>query len=270
MKKTTSSKPVILITGASSGIGKATAERFGRAGYRLVLAARREERLIDLAEQIMLTGGEALTVKTDVGQLEDLEKLVDRAITHYGQVDILFNNAGFGRMNWLEDLEPQTDIAQQIQINLSGLIQLTHLVLPFMIKRRAGHVINMASLASWIPTPTYSIYAATKFGVRGFSNALRREVSPYHIKITVMYPGGVDTEFKTVAGIKRKTGITTPAWLRLSADQVADAVWRVSQHPRKTVVQPWVYWLPIWLEAFFPGLVDAILVRKFTRPERLN
>ncbi len=270
MNRSSSPKPVIIITGASSGIGKATAERFGRAGYRLVLAARREDRLIALAEQIQSEGGEVLPVKTDVSLLEDLEKLVHNTIACYGQVDILVNNAGFGRIDWLESLDPVADIAQQIQVNLSGLIQLTHLVLPYMVERRSGHVINIASLASWIPTPTYSVYAASKFGVRGFSNALQREVSPFNIKVTVMYPGGVDTEFKSVAGIKRKTGITTPAWLRLTADQVAEAVWRVSQHPRKTVVQPWIYWLPIWLESFFPGMVDTILVRRFTRPERFE
>ena len=120
MNRSSSPKPVIIITGASSGIGKATAEQFGRAGYRLVLAARREDRLIALAEQIQSEGGEVLPVKTDVSLLEDLEKLVHNTIACYGQVDILVNNAGFGRIDWLESLDPVADIAQQIQVNLSG------------------------------------------------------------------------------------------------------------------------------------------------------
>ena len=270
MTSTYSPKPVILITGASSGIGEATAQRFARGGYRLVLAARRENRLKSLAELIQSEGGEALPITTDMAEIDNLNRLVNTTIHHYGQVDVLFNNAGFGRLNWLDQLDPHADIALQTQVNLIGLIQLTRLVLPYMINRQSGHVINMASLASWIPTPTYSVYAATKFGVRGFSTALRREVGLYGIKVSVMYPGGVETEFKEVAGIQRKTGLTTPGWLRLTADQVAEAVWRVAQHPRRAVVQPWLYWLPIWLDTLFPGLVDRVIMRRFTRLERLE
>jgi NADP-dependent 3-hydroxy acid dehydrogenase YdfG len=112
--------PVILITGASSGIGAATARLFARHGYRLVLAARRMERLQSLADEIHAQGGQALPVRADVSRLEDIHCLVDTTLQEYGQIDILFNNAGFGRLNWLESLEPHQDIQAQIEVNLLG------------------------------------------------------------------------------------------------------------------------------------------------------
>lgn len=260
--------PVILITGASSGIGEATARRFGQAGYRVVLAARRLDRLQALAEEIVQQGGHALPVETDVASLDDLSSLVQAALGSYGQIDVLFNNAGFGRLSWLENLDPVNDIQAQIQVNLVGVIQLTRQVLPHMIERRRGHIITMGSVAGLTATPTYTIYAATKFGVRGFSEALRREVGVYGIRVSMIYPGGVATEFGEKAGIKRRTGISTPKRLKLTAAQVADAVLGVVKHPRRMVVLPWIYRLPVALNALFPGLTDWIIEERFVKVER--
>jgi short-subunit dehydrogenase len=119
-----------------------------------------------------------------------------------------------------------------------------------------------------VATPTYSIYAAGKFAVRGFSEALRREVGVYGIHVSVIYPGGVRTEFGEHTGAKRKTRTTTPASLKLAPEQVARAVFEVVQRPRRTVILPWVMTLTAWANALFPGFVDWFIEKRFTRPER--
>jgi short-subunit dehydrogenase len=260
--------PVILITGASSGIGEATARRFAREGYRVVLTARRMDRLTALADQISSSGGQAIPIRADLARLEDIQLLVKSTLENYGQIDVLFNNAGFGRLSWLEQLDPQNDIQSQIQVNLLGVIQTTHAVLPGMIQRRKGHIVNMGSIASLIGTPTYTIYAASKFAVRGFSEALRREVGIYGISVSVIYPGGVTTEFKSHTGAYRKTGMSTPKQIRLTADQVAQVVWQVAQHPRRAVVFPWIFRLGVVMNALLPGVVDKIIEKRFVAIER--
>jgi hypothetical protein len=261
-------QPVILITGASAGIGAAVARRFAQAGYRLVLAARRMDRLDALAQEIRLQGGEALPIAADLSRLEDIQRLAQSALAGAGQIDILFNNAGFGRLDWLEKLTPLEDVQGQIQVDLLGLIWMTQAVLPHMIERRSGHIINMASLASWVAPPTYSVYAAAKFGVRGFSESLRREVSVYGIRVSGIYPGAVDTEFGTQARIRRKTGITTPDRLRLSAEDVAQAVLRLAQRPRRTVILPGYMRFAVALNALFPAWVDWAIRKRFVEIER--
>lgn len=262
------SVPVILITGASSGIGEATARLFAQNGYRVVVAARRMDRLRALTDEIRSQGGEALPVACDVTQQEDIRRLVDETLSTYGQIDILFNNAGFGRLDWLENLDPDRDIEEQLKVNLLGLILVTRLVLPHMIERRSGTIINMASIAGLVATPTYSIYAASKYAVRGFTDALRREVGVFGIHVSAIYPGGVRTEFSSHTGKQRKTGIGTPSLLRLEAEDVAKVVFRVARHPRRSVVIPWPMQIGVWLTILFPGLSDWVIEQSFVRPER--
>ena len=263
-----SKAPVILITGASSGIGEATARLCSKGGFRVILAARRKDRLESLANEIKAAGGQALPIVADLTRLEDIERLVQTSLDYFSQIDVLFNNAGFGRLSWLEMLDPLKDIEAQIHINLIAVIQTTHMVLPHMIQRRSGHIINMASLAGMIATPTYSVYASSKFGIRGFSEALRREVSIWGIKVTGIYPGGVETEFEQHTGARRKTGIKTPAFLRLSADDVAREVMHTIRHPRRVVIIPGIMMAFIWLNAIFPGLFDYLMETRFVGKER--
>jgi short-subunit dehydrogenase len=258
----------MVITGASSGIGAATARLFGAKNYRIVLAARRRDRLEKLAAQINSDGGDVLPITTDVSDLSSIEELVDRVIKHFQQVDILFNNAGFGRLDWLENLDPVKDIQSQLNVNLGGLIQMTRAVLPYMVERRRGHIINMSSVAGFVATPTYTIYAASKFGVRGFSEALRREVGVFGIHVSAIFPGGVTTEFKSHTGAKRRSGTTTPSALRLNAEDVAKTVLRVVKHPRHTVVIPIPMKAAVWLNTLMPGLLDRLIERMFVRRER--
>ncbi len=259
---------VVMVTGASSGIGEATARAFGRAGARLVLAARRLDRLQTIAAEMESQGAEALAVAADLSRLAEIQQLVEAARDRFGRVDVLVNNAGFGRLDWLENLDPATDIEAQLAVNVLGVIRTTRLVLPLMIAQRSGHIINMASLAGLVATPTYSIYAASKFAVRGFSEALRREVTPWRIQVSVVYPGGVATEFGARAGIRRKTRMTTPAWLRLTPEDVAKGVVGLVRRPRANLVMPGLARLAVYANQVAPWFVDWATIRRFTIPER--
>jgi short-subunit dehydrogenase len=261
---------VVVVTGASSGIGEATARQFGRHGARVVLAARRVDRLEAVAREIdgMGTGAEALVVQADLSKLEDIRSLIGKAVERFGRIDVLFNNAGFGRLDWLENLDPAKDIQAQFDVNVLGVVQTTRQALPLMIQQRGGHIINMCSMAGLVATPTYSIYAACKHAVHGFSEALRREVRPWGIHVSLIYPGGVVTEFGQHAGIKRKTKATTPKFMLLTADQVGAAVVQLVRRPRAMWIIPWLWGVTAWLNKNFPGLVDATTIKNFTIPER--
>jgi short-subunit dehydrogenase len=261
---------VVIVTGASSGIGEATAREFGREGARVVLAARRVERLEALAQEIqaMGTGAETLVVPADVSKLEDIQSLIDQTVTRFGRIDILVNNAGFGRLDWLEKLDPMKDIEMQFDVNVLGVVHATRQALPIMIKQRSGHIINMGSMAALVATPTYTIYAASKHAVHGFSEALRREVKPWGIDVSMLYPGGVKTEFGEHAGIKRKTKATTPKFLQLSAEDVAQAVVQLVRRPRAMWVIPWLWSITALINKLFPSFVDYTTINRFTIPER--
>jgi len=260
---------VVIITGASSGIGEASALRFAQEGCRVILAARRLERLNELAAKIRSTGGQALPVATDVSQPGELVNLVQTVLSEFGQIDILFNNAGFGRLKFLEEQDPIQDIEAQLRVNFVGVIQLTREVLPHMIEQRGGDIINMASIAGLVAMPTYSVYAASKYALRGFTDALRREVGIWGIRVSGIYPGAVKTEFDERSQAKRKTGFHTPHLLTLTADGVAKEVVKLAYHPRRMVVIPWVMKPVIWLTWHFPGVTDWLVEKIFVRRERL-
>ena len=186
---------VILITGASSGFGEDAARLFAKEGCKVVLAARRLDRLQALAAEIQNAGGEALAIPVDVNEPAEIEVMVQTALDFYGQIDILFNNAGYGSMDWFEKLDPDRNIETIIRVNLIGVMLVTRAVIPHMLKRRTGHIINMSSVAGLIAAPLITTYAAGKFGVRAFTDALRREVSPFGIKVSGIYPGPASTEF---------------------------------------------------------------------------
>lgn len=261
---------VVIVTGASSGIGEATAREFGRQGAKVVLAARRVDRLESLAREIQALGTEAetLVMQADLSSFEDIQSLIHQALNTFGRIDVLVNNAGFGRLDWLENLDPQKDIEAQFELNVLGVVLTTRQALPVMIEQRSGHIINMGSLASLIGTPTYTIYAASKHAVHGFSEALRREVKPWGIEVSMIYPGGVKTEFAEHTGARRKTQATTPKFLLLSAEDVGREVVQLVRHPRAMRIVPWQWNIVALLNKLFPAIVDYTTINKFTIPER--
>jgi NADP-dependent 3-hydroxy acid dehydrogenase YdfG len=258
---------IVLITGASSGFGADAARLFAKEGCIVILAARRMDRLAALAEQIRAEGGQALAVALDVTEQSQIDDAVQTVLDTFGRIDILFNNAGFGRLDWLETLDPEHDIDAQIDINLRGVIQVTRAVLPSMLARRSGTIINMSSVAGLIAAPMYSIYAATKYGVRGFTDALRREVAPFGIHVSGLYPGPAATEFGQHSGSDNaiKKNLKTPGGIYMTSVYVARRTVGLAKHPRRTLIIPWWFRPVIGFDTLFPGLVDWFLKVAFVK-----
>ena len=251
---------VVLITGASSGFGEDAARLFAKEGCKVVLSARRLERLQALAADIQDSGGEALAIPVDVTQRAEIELMVQTTIDLYGKIDILFNNAGFGAVNWFEKIKPQRDIETMIRVNLIGTMLVTRAVLPHMLARREGHIINMSSVAGLIAAPTITTYSAGKYGVRAFTEALRREVSPFGIYVSGIYPGPAKTEFgqKLERTASRET-LRKIKYPHLTSQYVASRVVDVAKRPRRTLVIPWWFRIITTFDTLFPVVVDWIL-----------
>ncbi|GAB4399835.1 MAG: SDR family oxidoreductase [Anaerolineales bacterium] len=213
---------------------------------------------------------QAYVIQADLSKLEDIQKLVAQTLEIFGRIDVLVNNAGFGRLDWLENLDPIKDIQAQIDVNVMGVIQTARHVLPIMIQQRSGNIINMCSMAGLVGAPTYTIYAASKHAVHGFSEALRREVKPWGIHVSLIYPGGVVTEFTQHAGIRRKTNAATPKFMLLTAEQVAKAVVKLVRHLRRMWIIPWLWSATVFMNRFLPGLVDQTTINNFAIPERAD
>jgi NADP-dependent 3-hydroxy acid dehydrogenase YdfG len=255
---------VVIITGASSGFGAAAARMFSDEGCKVVLAARRLERLEEMAEEIRAAGGDALPVSTDVTKHEQIQAMVESTVDTYGRIDVLFNNAGFGRLDWFETLDPIKDIQGQINVDLLGVIWTAGAVLPQMYKQRSGHIINMCSVAGWAAPPLYSIYSAAKFGVRGFSEALRRETTPFGVNVSAVYPGSSTTEFQNHVGdSEAKQRFTSPDWLKVTPEQVAQAVVNLAKRPRRSLFLPKIMGLSVFFNSHFPRTSDYVQARMF-------
>jgi short-subunit dehydrogenase len=251
---------VVLITGASSGFGEDAARLFAKEGCKVVLAARRLDRLQALAAEIQNQGGEALAIPVDVSEPAEIEVMVQTALDLYEHIDILFNNAGYGSVDWFENLKPERHIATLIQVNLTGTILVTRAVLPHMLKQREGHIINMVSVAGLIASPLFTTYSASKFGLRAFTDALRREVSPLGIHVSGIYPGPATTEFgKKLERTRSREKVKKLKYPHLTSAYVASRVVQVAKHPRRTLIIPWWYRMIITFDMLFPIVVDWIL-----------
>ena len=184
---------VVVISGASSGLGEATARLLSSQGAVVVLAARRAERIQKLADEITAQGGKALAVTTDVTNAAQVKELADQAVETFGRIDVLLNNAGLMPHSPLERLKI-ADWDQMIDVNLKGVLYGIAAVLPHMKVQKSGHIINTSSVAAHKVRPGSAVYAATKAAVLIISEGLRQEVKPYNIRTTVISPGAVKTE----------------------------------------------------------------------------
>ncbi len=187
---------VVVITGASSGLGEAAARHLAANGAKLVLAARRADRLTTLVAEIETKGGQALAITTDVAKRDDVENLIRQATAKFGHVDVLINNAG------VMPLAPMVrgkvdEWDQMIDVNIKGVLYGIAAVLPGMQARKAGHIINLSSVAGLkVSGGLGTVYSATKFAVKAISEGLRTEVAGDNIRVTTLYPGAIDSELK--------------------------------------------------------------------------
>ena len=243
---------IALVTGASSGIGRATASLLAEKGIRVALTARRVERLEALAAEIDAAGGAALVLPADIREPGACEGLIAQINQTWGPVDILVNNAGFGWGSPLAKMEWETAQAM-LDVNVTALVHLTWLVLPGMLKRGQGWVVNIASIAGDIPAPPLTLYSATKSLVQAFSESLYREVGRQGVHVGVVNPGPIATEFGAVAyGWSLERAHRHGA----SPEAVARAVWRVIAHRRKWVYVPWYFRGVRWFNLLGEWLVD--------------
>ncbi len=184
---------VVLITGASSGIGRATAHAFAAAGADLVLSARRADRLETLEQELECYSRSVLTVQADTAKDDDIERLVQAAVERFGHIDVLVNNAGQWIGGLLQDNDPAA-IRDVMDVNFYGAVRLTRAVLPHMLERNRGHIVNVASIAGLVQSPGNTVYAGTKAGLIGFTEAVRHELSGTDMRVTIVLPGWTRTE----------------------------------------------------------------------------
>ncbi|PZW69886.1 NADP-dependent 3-hydroxy acid dehydrogenase YdfG [Pseudomonas sp. URMO17WK12:I1] len=183
---------VVLITGASSGIGEGCARLLAEKGARVVLGARRVERLEQLVEEIRASGGQAIARRLDVTDAADVQAFVDAAKAEYGRVDVLLNNAGVMPLSMIEALKLD-EWNRMIDVNIRGVLHGIAAALPVMQSQRSGQIINVASIGAYRVSPTAAVYCATKYAVRAISDGLRQEVGG-DIRVTLVSPGVVESE----------------------------------------------------------------------------
>jgi hypothetical protein len=210
----------ILITGASSGIGAALARRLAGGNRRIILVARRTERLESLANELNCPRDNVHIISADLTAPDGCARIIDEAVAQAGRIDVLVNNAGVGEYGEFVSRE-LAPLEKMIELNLTSLVRLTHLSLPGMVEQGRGHIVNIASTAAFQPTPSMAVYGATKSFVLSFSMALWHELKPAGIAVTCVCPGPVETEFFDHGGFDRRRD----HFLRraMSAEAVADA-----------------------------------------------
>ncbi len=247
---------VVIVTGASSGIGLETARAFAREGCRVAVCARRAERIEATARQLELLGAEVLSSDVDVRDEEQVGQFVRAVLDRWGRVDILVNNAGFGIVRPFAELSTE-EIRDLMDTNFFGAVYFTKAVLAGMLPRRDGHIINVDSVVAKVPAPNYSVYSAAKAALDSLSQALRAELGPHGIHVTAVHPGATRTEYWEVAGSDADRGISR--FLMQSPTTVAMAIVGVARRPRADVYpQPGTRLLPL-IRALFPLPVRLVL-----------
>lgn len=269
---------VAIITGASAGIGEATAREFARAGAKVVLAARRKERLQRLEKEIHEMGGTALAVQTDVTDVDQVANLVQTTLSSFGRIDILANIAGWALYDWLEELSPE-DLRKHYEVNVIGMAELTRQVIPIMKKQRSGYILNMSSYASRISIPPLTVYASTKYAVEGLTDGLRRELLPWGIEVMRIHPSAVTgTEFNK--RVVKEGGVQYRSFPlgRISREHLAKMLVELVEKPRRALFVSRIYEPGVFLNKVFPQTVDWIMghwvrrhrKREFPRSEQIE
>src|SRR5215213_6032519 len=243
---------VAIVTGASSGIGAATARELGRRGATVVLAARRTDALEAQTGAIREAGGEAMAIPTDVADATQVTLLVDRTVATFGRVDVLVNNAGASWSRPLASSHPD-EVAGLLEVNLLGAMLLTRAVLAGMLERRHGAIISVGSLSGRVAMEP--LYSATKYGLRGFSLALRRQVADSGVSVSLVSPGNI------------RTAMTRHVKARLpQPDLVATTIADLVTRPRREVVIPGRHYAIAWLEQVLPSMADIAYRRRHWSP----
>jgi len=258
---------VIIITGASSGIGHATALALAPERPKLVLVARREQRIVSLAREVEKAGATALALPLDLREAAHVEKMIHSAQEHFGGIDVLINNAAFGFYGSVENT-PRDVVREIFDVNFEAPLLACQLVIPSMRARGDGHIINVSSVAGKRGFALSGIYCATKFALQGISEALRVELYGSGIDVSIINPAATQTEF----GDSVRHGDVTQKFKAMghiqSAEEVAGAIVQCIKNPKVEVYPYRTSRLLVWANAAAPSLVDKI-IRRFFR-ERIR
>lgn len=234
---------VALVTGASSGIGAATARKLAAEGAAVVLVARRGERLDQVVEQIESNGGVARAVIADITSRAGADSAVEQAVAAFGRLDVLVNNAGAMLVGPFADA-PEGEWERMVDVNILGLLYMSRAALPHLVKaasdapRRTADLVNISSSAGRVARPGTAVYNLTKFGVNGFTEALRQEMQAQRVRVSVVEPGNVDTELASHTREELRAGVEaqTGAIERLKPEDIADAVAYIVTSDRRVAV----------------------------------
>jgi short-subunit dehydrogenase len=269
----------VLITGASQGIGKAIAQLFAKNEYNLVLAARQPERLNAFAQELQQAGHTALAVPTDVREAQQVNNLVEKALTAFGTIDVLVNNAGIYISGPAEEFTLD-DWHQAIDTNLWGYIHTIHALLPHFVERGRGTIVNVASVGSKVPLPYLVPYSTSKFAIAGLTQSLHSELSPKGIHVCGIYPNLIKTSFLERAIFRGKN--LEDAQMRYNQvaeilqnplvekpEDVAQAVWEGVQHQKAEVIVGSAN-LSVVADRTMPALLQWVMRRTFKNKDELS
>lgn len=246
-----------VVTGASSGIGAATAKRLAAAGMRVILVARRLERLQAQVTAIHQAGGRAEALPADLAQEAGRQRLCAEIGARYGVPDVLVNNAGLGWYGFAATMPWQT-AWEMVQVNVAALAQFSLHFLPGMQARHSGHIINVGSISGSLPSQGIALYGASKAFVDNFTTALYREVGGTGVRVSVVRAGPVRTEFCEQAAQRENGGHLPTERIGVSAETVAERIWGLLRRPRRVIYVPGWMALTPWVEGSFGWLIDRV------------
>ncbi len=245
---------VVLITGASSGIGKNIALALANYGTKLVIVARREKKLIQTTRQLRKLKIKVLPIIGDIRNSDDRARIIEKSLKNFGRIDVLINNAGLGKANLFLE-QSISEIDELIETNVLGLIKMSKLVIPIMKEQNEGHIINLSSSLALLPVYPFAVYCATKSAVKTFSDCIRDEVKKYGIKVSTVFPGPYDTEFHKVAGLDDSS------YKSYSVSKLAEKIAKLVIKPKENLIQPRFFIPIIWM-----ATRSRFIKRKITLP----
>ena len=250
---------VVLITGASSGIGKQTAIEFAKLGSNIILVARRKDKLEQVENELKQFNVNTLVCTCDVSKKDQVEIMSKTVLEKFNSIDILINNAGFAIYGSVFDLSIE-EIESQMETNYFGMIYCTKNFLPLMLKKKSGHIVNVASVAASFGLPGIASYCASKFAMLGFSEGLKHELKDTGIGITVVSPIMVRTNFFDHPSFEKMPKYSPTS---LSSKTVANTILKASNSPRLEIIVPSVVRSAVWMKNTFPYFINPILGKFF-------
>jgi len=252
---------VVLITGASSGIGKQTAIEFAKLGSNIILVARTKNKLEQVENQLKQFNVTTLVCPCDVSKKEQVENMSKIVLKKFNSVDILINNAGFAIYGSVFDLSID-EIESQMETNYFGMIYCTKLFLPLMIKQKSGHIVNVASVAASFGLPGIASYCASKFAMLGFSEGLKHELSGTGVGLTVVSPIMVKTEFFDHPSFEK---IPKYSPTSLNPKTVAKAIVKAANSSKLEIITPSVVRVAVWIKHTFPYFINPLMGKSFKK-----